>query len=40
MVLCIERGVRQDGFFGDFEETVIVTGAGPEKITDAQVRYW
>lgn len=40
MVLCIERGIRQDGFLGDFEETVIVTEAGPEKITNAQVRYW
>jgi Xaa-Pro aminopeptidase len=40
MVLCIERGVRQDGFLGDFEETVIVTETGPVKITDAQVRYW
>lgn len=40
MVLCVERGVRQDGFLGDFEETVIVTEAGPEKITNAQIRYW
>ncbi|MEZ5924259.1 MAG: Xaa-Pro peptidase family protein [Hyphomicrobiaceae bacterium] len=40
MVLCVERGVRQDGFLGDFEETVIVTETGAEMITDAQVRYW
>jgi Xaa-Pro aminopeptidase len=40
MVLCVERGVRQDGFLGDYEDTVIVTEAGPEKITNAQIRYW
>lgn len=40
MVLCVERGVRQDGFLGDYEDTVIVTERGPEKITNAQVRYW
>ncbi len=40
MVLCVERGIRKDGYLGDFEETVIVTDNGPEKITDAQIRYW
>ncbi len=40
MVLCVERGIRKDGYLGDFEETVIVTDRGPEKITDAQIRYW
>ncbi len=40
MVLCIERTIRKDGYLGDFEETVVVTAAGCEKITDARIRYW
>jgi Xaa-Pro aminopeptidase len=40
MVLCIERTIRKDGYLGDFEETVVVTGTGCEKITDARVRWW
>ena len=40
MVLCIERTIRKDGYLGDFEETVVVTGDGCQMITDARVRYW
>jgi Xaa-Pro aminopeptidase len=40
MVLCIERTIRKDGYLGDFEETVVVTDTGCEKITDARIRYW
>ncbi len=40
MVLCIERTIRKDGYVGDFEETVVVTETGCEKITDASIRYW
>lgn len=40
MVLCVERTIRKDGYLGDFEETVIVTEDGCEKITDAKVRWW
>ncbi|MHA1528897.1 MAG: M24 family metallopeptidase [Alphaproteobacteria bacterium] len=40
MVLCIERTIRKDGYLGDFEETVVVTEDGCEKITDARVRWW
>lgn len=40
MVLCIERTIRKNGYLGDFEETVVVTEDGCEKITDAQMRYW
>lgn len=40
MVLCIERTIRKNGYLGDFEETVVVTEDGCEKITDAQLRYW
>ncbi|MEZ5774973.1 MAG: M24 family metallopeptidase [Hyphomicrobiaceae bacterium] len=40
MSLCFERTVTKDGYLGDFEETVIVTGEGAEKITDARMRYW
>jgi Xaa-Pro aminopeptidase len=40
MVLCIERTIRKDGYLGDFEETVVVTEDGCEKITDAKVRWW
>jgi Xaa-Pro aminopeptidase len=40
MVLCIERTIRKDGYLGDFEETVVVTGTGCEKITNARIRYW
>ncbi len=40
MVLNFERTIRHDGYLGDFEETVLVTESGPEKLTDAQVRFW
>lgn len=40
MVLCLERTIRKDGYLGDFEETVVVTDDGCEKITNAQVRWW
>ncbi len=40
MVLCVERSVRHAGFYGDFEETVLVTDEGCELLTDAVVRRW
>ena len=40
MVLCIERTVRLQGYSGDFEETVVVTGEGARRITDARIRRW
>ncbi|MDH3666324.1 MAG: Xaa-Pro peptidase family protein [Paracoccaceae bacterium] len=40
MVLCLERTIRKDGYLGDFEETVVVTEDGCEKITDARIRWW
>ena len=40
MVLCVERGVKRDGFSGDFEETVLVTESGPELLTSARIRRW
>jgi Xaa-Pro aminopeptidase len=40
MVLCLERTVNQDGWLGDFEETVLVTPEGFERLTDARTRYW
>jgi Xaa-Pro aminopeptidase len=40
MVICVERTVNRDGYYGDFEETVLVTDTGAEKITDARIRSW
>ena len=41
MVLCLERTIRSDdGYLGDFEETVVVTETGCEVITNAQKRFW
>lgn len=40
MVLCLERTVTQDGYLGDFEETVLVTENGCEMLTDATKRFW
>jgi len=40
MVLCIERTIQQDGYLGDFEETVLVTPDGYELLTDAVKRSW
>lgn len=40
MVLNFEKTLTRDGYLGDFEETVLVTDSGVEKLTDAQIRYW
>lgn len=40
MVLCFERTVEQDGYVGDFEETVLVTETGIEMLTDAIKRNY
>jgi len=40
MVLCVERSVRHMGYVGDFEETILVTENGYEKLTDARVKWW
>ncbi len=40
MVICVEKWLMRDGYAGDFEETVLVTPEGTEKITDARVRWW
>ena len=40
MVLNFEKTLTQDGFIGDFEETVLVGEDGIEKLTDAQLRFW
>lgn len=40
MVLCVERTIYSDGYVGDFEETVVVTGSGARKLTDAVIRRW
>lgn len=40
MVLSVERTVKDDGHLGDFEETVVITADGAEKITDAVIRRW
>ncbi|MGH2617252.1 MAG: M24 family metallopeptidase, partial [Thermomicrobiales bacterium] len=40
MVLCVERGVKHEGYSGDFEETVLVTDTGSELLTSARVRRW
>jgi Xaa-Pro aminopeptidase len=40
MVLCLEKTLSRDGWLGDFEETVLVTEAGCELITDARIRRW
>jgi Xaa-Pro aminopeptidase len=40
MVLCFERTLSQDGYLGDFEETVLVKEGGIEMLTDATKRYW
>lgn len=40
MVLSIERTISLDGYLGDYEETVLVTPDGYERITDAQQRFW
>lgn len=40
MVLCLERTIAEEGYLGDFEETVLVTETGCEIITDATIRNW
>lgn len=40
MVLNFEKTLTRDGYLGDFEETVVVTEKGVEKLTDARIRYW
>ena len=40
MVLCLEKTLSRGGYLGDFEETVLVTEQGVERITDALVRRW
>jgi len=40
MVLCVERSVEKHGHVGDFEETVLVTATGAEKISRARIRRW
>ena len=40
MVLCVERSVEKHGHVGDFEETVLVTPTGAEKISKARIRRW
>jgi Xaa-Pro aminopeptidase len=40
MVLCVERSIRHNGYYGDFEETVLVTEDGTELLTDAVIRRW
>jgi len=40
MILCIERTIQQDGYLGDFEETVLITPDGYELLTNAVKRSW
>lgn len=40
MVINVEKTLSQDGFVGDYEETVLVTETGLERLTSAQRRYW
>ena len=40
MVICVEKWLMRDGYAGDYEDTVLVTKDGAEKITDAQMRWW
>lgn len=40
MVLSVERTITQDGYLGDFEESVLVTADGYELITNATRRFW
>ncbi|MFY9211717.1 MAG: M24 family metallopeptidase [Aestuariivita sp.] len=40
MVLSVERTIRKDGYLGDYEDSVIVTDTGTERISHAQKRWW
>jgi len=40
MVICVEKWLMRDGYAGDYEDTILITPDGNEKITDAQMRWW
>ena len=40
MVICVEKWLMRDGYAGDYEDTVVVTVNGAEKISDARMRWW
>lgn len=40
MVICVEKWLMRDGYAGDYEDTVLVTPDGAEKITNARARWW
>ena len=40
MVLSVERTIMQDGYLGDYEESVLITPDGYERLTDATMRFW
>lgn len=40
MVLSIERTITQDGYLGDYEESILVTPGGYELLTDARKCSW
>ncbi len=40
MVLSVERTITQDGYLGDYEESVLITENGYERITNATPRFW
>jgi len=40
MVLNYERTITKDGYLGDYEESVLVTADGLERLTSAQQRFW
>jgi Xaa-Pro aminopeptidase len=40
MVICVEKWLMRDGYAGDYEDTILITADGNEKITDAQMRWW
>jgi Xaa-Pro aminopeptidase len=40
MVLNVERTIQHEGWLGDYEDMVLVTEAGTERLTNAQVRFW
>jgi Xaa-Pro aminopeptidase len=40
MVLSVERTITQEGYLGDFEESVLITSDGYERLTDATARFW
>ena len=40
MVLNYERTISHGGYLGDYEDTVLVTNDGLERLTDARKRFW